>query len=166
MKYFLVLLSVITITSCTLSKRQITSQNYHVEFYKADFEYSPQVIGSATVVRVLGIDWKRIFNRAEGNIGNEFPASNSAASGSVNLVGGSPETTVYASANYILNSLPIVGTAISNKDEAYAVHDLLLKNGGYDVLIFPQFESSRKGVPFIYTKNQVKVTARLARIKN
>ncbi len=166
-KYFISsCLIFLLVSSCTVSKRQINSQNYHVEFYKADFEYSQQVNGSATIVRILGIDWNRIFKTSEGGIdkGNNNSAFQSGVSAvySDNFGGITPMVT----ANYVLNSLPIVGAVLKDKDEAYAVHNLLFNNPGYDVLIFPQFENVKKGFPLIYTKNQVKVTARLAKIKN
>lgn len=160
------LLFIILFSSCTVSQKQLTSQNYHVEFYKADFEYSQQVVGNATIVKVLGIDWRRLFKKSEGGIDNSLKMSSFQGVAGATSVQAADGINPYVSVNYVLKSLPIVGSILNNYDDAYAVHDLLTNNTGYDVLIFPQFENRKVGFPLIYTKNTVKVTARLAKIKN
>jgi hypothetical protein len=64
--------------SCSVSNRAMQTPNYHIEFYKNDFEYSSQVTAEATMVRVLGIDWSRIFNWNSATISNsnEFSSPN------------------------------------------------------------------------------------------
>jgi len=39
------------------------------------------------------------------------------------------------------------------------------KNPGYDVVLYPQFETKKFVIPFIYSKTKVKATARLGKIK-
>src|SRR6056297_397845 len=56
------------LSSCSISNRTMKTPNYHIEFYKSDFEYSKQVEAEATSVRVLGIDWKRLFKWENGEI--------------------------------------------------------------------------------------------------
>lgn len=64
-------------------------------------------------------------------------------------------------------SFPIVGTvpSVANMSNMYAVYDLMEKNPGYDFVMYPQFVVKEAGVPGIYTKADIKVTARLGKLK-
>lgn len=121
--------------------------NVQVRMNTQDFEYSTQLTGEATQVRVLGIDWKRLFGKTEtGTVAND------------NIAGG-----------ISLANIPIIGNLIVNPTGNYALYDLMEKNPGYDVVFYPQFHTRIKrpflGLGFIYSKTEVTVTARLARIQ-
>ena len=47
-----------------------------------------------------------------------------------------------------------------------AVYKILEQNPNYDVVFFPSIESKQKGIPFIFTKKDATVKAKLAKIKN
>ena len=67
-----------------------------------------------------------------------------------------------------LSSIPVIGNYIGDKTSAYALHDMMENNQGYDVVFYPQYDTkvSRPflGLGFIIKKTKVKATARLARL--
>lgn len=131
----------LTFTSCTLNSRLMREPNVLVEMDAQDFEFSPQVTGEGKEIRVLGIDWKRLFGKTEtGTVNN----------GSFSF------------------EIPIIGNFLTNPTSDYALFDLMEKNPGYDVVFYPQFHTRIKrpflGLGFIYSKTEVTVTARLAKI--
>ena len=62
-------------------------------------------------------------------------------------------------------SAPIIGTPVLG-NQMYAVYDLLEKNPGYDFVMYPQVYNKTTGVPGIFTKTDIKVSARLGKLKN
>jgi hypothetical protein len=111
------------------------SPNNYIEFYRGDFDYSEQVSGEATSVQIFGIDWARIFDKSMGEIG---------ANGTIDI--------------------PIIGGFLGSKVNTYAVFNMIKDNPGYDVVLFPQFETKVDN-KIIMKTTTVKVTARLGRIK-
>ena len=138
--FFIGLLALIS--SCTVSHRTLKTPNYHVEFYKADFEYSQQVSAEATSVRILGIDWERLFNYKMGLVER----------------GGSETGPVPF-------FIPVVGDYGKGMVSSFALYNLMQENPGYDVVIYPQYEADNYIIPIFYSKKTVKVTARLGKIK-
>lgn len=136
----------LTFTSCVTNTRMMRQPNVMVEMDAQDFEFSAQVTGEATQVRVLGIDWKRLFGKTE--------------SGSV--------ADDNAGAGISVANIPVIGNLLVDPTASYALFDLMEKNAGYDVVFYPQFNTRIKrpflGLGFIYSKTEVTVTARLARI--
>ncbi len=61
--------------------------------------------------------------------------------------------------------MPVIGDYGKGKVNSYALYNLMQQNPGYDVVIYPQYETKKFIVPLIYSKRTVKVTARLGRIK-
>ena len=51
----------ILLPGCSSISHTMREPNAHVEFEAADFEYSDQVTGSANSVRILGLDFTRLF---------------------------------------------------------------------------------------------------------
>ncbi|SHJ32387.1 hypothetical protein SAMN05444280_11654 [Tangfeifania diversioriginum] len=147
------------LSSCSISNRTMKTPNYHIEFYKSDFEYSKQVEAEATSVRVLGIDWKRLFKWENGEIESDRFKSEPAQS----------EITTNFVTDNIVGTLtavvPVIGDYGKGKVSSYALYNLMQKNPGYDVVIYPQYETNKFIVPLFYSKRTVKVTARLGRIK-
>lgn len=145
--------------SCSVSNHSMKYPNYHIEFYKADFEYSPQVTAEAKSVRVLGIDWKRLFNWETGSLHSDrfdSPSQNIVINGAyqVDQIVGAVSAVV-----------PVLGDYQKGKVSSYALFRLMQENPGYDVVIYPQYESRKFIVPLFYSKRTVTVTARLGRIK-
>ena len=107
-----------------------------VELKASDFELSEQVTGEAIVTRVFGIDWERLFNEEEG-----------ISSGVVNVI------------------IPVIGGFVIDKGANYALYDLMKKNPGYDVVVYPQIEShSNYFIPF-FSETTYKVTTRLGKLR-
>lgn len=123
------------IPSCTLSSHSMKTPNNYIEFSKTDFEYSDQVSGEATEVKILGVDWARLFDKKMGEIG---------ASGTIDI--------------------PIIGSFLGKKVNTYAVYNMIKDNPGYDVVLYPQFETEVDSKIIIKT-TKVKVTARLGKLK-
>ena len=136
------LILAIGFSSCTLNSKMMREPNAVMEWKKDDFSYSGQVTGEATVVKIIGIDFARLFKKEVGNT-----KGGDAAAMSIPLVG------------------PLLDKFLSDKSVAYAMFDLLNKNQGYDVVIYPQVEIRKSGIPVIFTTTKVKVTARLAKLK-
>ncbi len=59
---FLLVVAAFFATSCSSSYRAIREPNVKFELNSGDYDISEQVVGEATVVRVFGIDWSRLFN--------------------------------------------------------------------------------------------------------
>jgi hypothetical protein len=49
--------------------------------------------------------------------------------------------------------------------DTYAISELLKNNPGYDVVFYPYFERKHKSFLIFFSKNDVEVRARLAKIK-
>ncbi len=140
----LILLCALVLASCVNIHQSMREPNSRVDFTSKDFTFSDQVIGEAKTVKVLGIDWKRLFNKKEGEVENSMPAG------------------------FSLASIPVVGVLIPReKTVNYALYNLMQANPGYDVVFYPQFERTDKRpilIPLIKITT-VKVKARLAKIK-
>ena len=141
--YPIILLVIVALatSSCSVSKQTFKAPNYQIEFYKTDFEYSTLVSAEATTVRVLGINWKKMFNRENGKR-NEDPI----------VSGLSP-------------IVPVLGDAGYGKVSSYALYTLMTEHPGYDVVVQPQYKTKRFIIPLIYAKRSVEVSARLGKIK-
>ena len=124
--------------SCNTYTHSMKTPNAFVEYHAEDFDLSPAVTGEATVVRVLGIDWNRLFGKEE--------------------IGITPSVGTV---------IPYIGLSIPSGAN-YALYNLMQKNPGYDVVIYPQVESYRHAPILgtdIYSKTTYKVTARLGKLK-
>ncbi|MCX6350989.1 MAG: hypothetical protein NTX03_03905 [Bacteroidetes bacterium] len=125
-------------TSCTTLSRQMKEANYKVEFKKDDFTYSELNTGSAIETKILGIDWQRLFKK-------EY----------------------FGPAQTLQNQIPFVGAVLDpSAVDGYAMYDLMAKNPGYDVIFFPTFERKGFSIPNLYSKTEVKVTAKLGKLVN
>jgi len=147
-------------TSCSISNMAMKQPNNHIEFYKGDFEYSPQVTGEATSVKILMIDWIRLFSWKSGDVNGESVPKQSA-----NITLGS-QILVDPVVGVISAVIPVLGDFGKGEVSNYALYDMMKKNPGYDVVLYPQYETKKFVIPFIYSKTTVKATARLGKIKN
>jgi hypothetical protein len=146
------------LSSCSVSNHSMKYPNYHIEFYKADFDYSPQVMAEATSVRILGIDWQRLFKWESGEIDSdrfEEKKQNLAISGTFYvdpIIGG------------LSTIIPVLGDYGKGKVSSYALYRLMQENPGYDVVIYPQYETKKYIIPIFYSRRTTRVTARLGKI--
>ncbi len=136
-----VLVLIVSLSSCTSVKKNIREPNARVEFVKGDFEFSDQVSAEASSVKVFCIDWARLFNKKEANVGNM----------SIDV------------------NIPIIGDILVDQTVNYSLYNMLKENPGYDVVFYPQYEKKVTkpvlGLGFIVKKTTVKTTARLGKIK-
>ena len=143
---FLVGIVVTFLSGCTATNRSMREPNARMQWEKADFSYSDQVTGEASTTRILMIDWSRLFKKE----------------------GGSIEGGAASPLPIDLASIPVIGGLIYDRTVNYALYHMIQKNPGYDVVFYPQYETTVKrpvlGLGFIVTKTDVKVTARLAKI--
>ncbi len=60
----------------------------------------------------------------------------------------------------------IFGMLPGNKAEGYALYNLMSENPGYDFIVYPQYQVSKKGFPIFFSKTTVTALARLAVIND
>lgn len=139
----LILVAVIAFgfSSCQTYKHSMKEPNVYMKLTTDDVEMSEQFTAEATTVRIIGIDWARLFGTTETGV----------SEGQVSFA-----------------SIPIIGNMFGDKTSNYALYKLMKEHPGYDVVIYPQYES-HKSAPVlgtdIYSKTTVKVTARLGKLK-
>lgn len=124
--------------SCRTYTHSMKTPNSYVEYHAEDFTLSDAVEGEATVYRVLGVDWIHLFGTKQ--------------IGETSSVG-----TV----------IPFIGLDIPTGSN-YALYDLMQKNPGYDVVIYPQVQTYRYAPVLgtdIWSRTTYKVTARLGKLK-
>ena len=132
-------------SSCHTYRHSMREPNSYVQYHAEDFELSEQVVGEATVVRIIGIDWQHLFGTKE------------IAETEANLLEPSIGTAI-----------PVLGMASLPSGVNYALFNMMQKNPGYDVVVYPQVESYRHAPVLgtdIYSKTTYKVTARLGKLK-
>lgn len=122
-------------SSCTTYSHSMKSPQSHIEFDKADFDFSEQVSAEATINRILGINFSYLFTKELG----------------------------YASYDNV--QMAILGPYLQDKASMFAMYRLLQENPGYDVIVYPQVRKKDYGIPILFTTTNVRVTARLARLK-
>jgi len=126
-------------SSCNIYKHNMREANAYVEFHADDFTLSDQVVGEASIVRILGIDWAHLFSKS-----------------------------VYGDTPQFGTAIPVVGVKVKNGAN-FALYDLMQKYPGYDVVMYPQVEVYRHAPILgtdIYSKTTFKVSARLGKLKN
>jgi hypothetical protein len=153
----------ILLTSCASYNNNLMDPNSSIEFDKNDFEVSEQLSAKSSSTRILGIDWENLFkNNKSGEITPQRSAMNSVSSASIPVVGGL--TTSITSG---LTS-SIFGLFFDNTEEI-ATHKLISNNSENDVVLYPRYETKTSkpilGIGLIYKKTEVKVTAKLGKLK-
>lgn len=140
-KFRIVLLcgiAMLFMASCNTYTHNMREPNAYVELYSGDFDLSGAVTGEATVTKVIGIDWIHLFGTEE--------------------IGSTPDFGT---------TIPVIGTIVPTGAN-YALYDMMKKNPGYDVVIYPQVEAHRNAPILgtdLYSKTTYKVTARLGKLK-
>lgn len=136
-KYLFALLVVAgALTSCKTSKT-MRDANARLNVAPSDLTMTSTVSAEATVVKVLGIDWKRLFKKTTGS------------------VEGAPTAGF---------SIPVLGAFIMDQSQSYALYNLYDKNPGYDCVVFPKFTTKSKNF-IVFSKTTTKVEAKLGKLK-
>jgi hypothetical protein len=140
---WLLLLGVFSISGCTTINKTMREPNVVVKLVRDNFTLSDQVTAEATSTTILGVDWNRLKLNKTGNIDNGAGA-------------------------FSLASIPVIGDICVDKTANNALHELMEKNPGYDVVMYPQYDTKTvkpAGIGFFYKITTVKVTARLGKLK-
>jgi hypothetical protein len=151
------------LSACSVGSRTMKTSPDYLLLNRTDFELSGQVQAEATTTRVLGIDWNRLFRWESAAIGADLsqpigqPAAGFSAAGNDNGVN---------IAYNVIANLPVIGSIIKGNTASYALSNLMRDTPGYDVILYPQYYRTIKGFPPFYSKTEVKVTARLGKLKN
>jgi hypothetical protein len=167
----LLLVLLLTLASCSVSNYAMRSPHYRIDFRGDDFEFSEQVVAEAKSVRVLGVDWKRLFKWDGGSAASDRFSDNFGQEGSVGFAGAQAvvdlagESGIPLISLFNIPSIPVIGNQQKGRVSAYALYTLMKENPGYDFVIYPQFETDRFFVPIFYSRRSVKVTGRLGQIK-
>jgi hypothetical protein len=139
MKKLSILFAVVGMTllmgSCMSTQMTMSKGVPEIQLKPENLVITQPLEATAVTIRVFGVDWDRLFSRRTAQI-----------SGSV----------------YSL--IPI-----GDRTDQYAVYSLFKQNEGYDMVLYPQFTKvTRKpflGLGSIYSVTEVKVTARMAKLK-
>lgn len=130
---------------CTSVHKTMREPNAYMELSLEDFTLSEQVTAEATSTKILYVDWQRLFRTEKASV-------RGAESMLINLA-----------------SIPVMGNYIFDQTANYALYELMVQNPGYDVVIYPQYETITEkpvlGIGFFKIKTTVKVTARLGKLK-
>jgi hypothetical protein len=133
-----------TFASCTTLNHSMREPNTRVNFTKSDFTLSEQVSAEDKTVKILGIDFERLFKKETGVVDN-------------------------GASSISLANMPVIGTVLYDKTSNYALYNLMFTNPGYDVIFYPQYETKISkpvlGLGFIVKITKVKTTARLGKLK-
>jgi len=133
-----------TFASCTTLNRSMREPNTRVNLTKSDFTLSEQVSAEDKTVKILGIDFERLFKKETGVVDN-------------------------GASSISMANIPVIGTVLYDKTSNYALYNLMYTNPGYDVIFYPQYETKIikpvLGIGFIVKITKVKTTARLGKVK-
>ena len=134
-------LSVI-LSSCTSMNKTMREPNVRVDLNMNDFTLSEQVSAEATSTKVMGLDFARLYLKEGG--------------------------TVTGGPNQMSISIPVIGNVVSNRTANYALYKLMQDNPGYDVVFYPQYETTvikpLLGLGFLTKISTVKVICRLGKL--
>jgi hypothetical protein len=132
-----------TFASCTTLNHSMREPNTRVNLTKSDFTLSEQVSAEDKTVKILGIDFERLFKKETGVVDN-------------------------GASSISMANMPVIGTVLYDKTSNYALYNLMYTNPGYDVIFYPQYEtiiSKPLLLGCIVKITKVKTTARLGKLK-
>lgn len=148
-------LLVALLTSCSSMNRTVYKQSPSLGFRKDDFEITEQKTVEFQTVRIFGIDWAHLFNQKTASIDGQGVGTSRWFFGTRTF-------------------MPVVGAftdlatdLITEKTLNYSLYLLTKQNPGYDIIIYPQFETKTNkpgGLGLIYRTVTVKTTARLGKL--
>ncbi|PKO98899.1 MAG: hypothetical protein CVU13_07135 [Bacteroidetes bacterium HGW-Bacteroidetes-8] len=147
LRQILITVAVIALlSSCSTINRSMREPDTRVNLRMSDFSLSNQVTATATSVKVIGIDWARLFKKKTGVV-------DGSRSSTINLV-----------------CIPVIGNIVSDRTANYSLYELMSDSPGYDVVFYPQYETKILrpvlGIGFFSKITTVKTTARLGKMNN
>jgi hypothetical protein len=144
--FYLFVIALLGLSSCTTINRSMREPNTKVQFTKADFTLSEQVSAEAKSIKIIGIDFERLFTKKTGTI------EGGPQSGLINIA-----------------DIPVLGQVLTDRTANYALYELMQNTPGYDVVFYPQYETKIVkpilGIGFLTKITTVKATARLGKLK-
>jgi len=138
---FLAFLAIsVSFTSCKSSQVGMYNSDSQLQLRTFDLDITDNRTASATVTRIIGIDFERLLSVNSGNFSKNGIASAFA--------------------------VPVLGAEIVSSDQAYALRALIDENNGteYDMVLYPRFKRTTTSF-IVFTKTETTVTAKLAKIK-
>jgi hypothetical protein len=136
---------IVAFSNCTTLNHSMREPNTRLNLSKSDFTLSDQVTAEAKSVKIISIDWARIFTRKTGVV-----------------EGGAGALAIS------LASIPVIGNYTYDRTANYSLYNLMNGNQGYDVVFYPQYETKVVkpflGIGFIAKITTVKTTARLGKL--
>jgi hypothetical protein len=133
-----------TLSSCTTMNHSMREPNTRVNLNKSDFALSDQLTAEAKSVKVLGIDWSRLFMKKTGTV-----------------EGGNSSLITFV-------NVPVIGNLVYDRTANYSLYKLMNSNPGYDVVFYPQYETKVfrpiLGIGLFTKITTVKTTARLGKL--
>lgn len=156
------------IYSCKISRNSMREANYQLWLHHEDLDLSERVTGKAAQNKVFLIDWERLFGKKKYEFGGfgELPGDPFAPnvtgqiSNIVATAGGSGN--IQSAFNVVLNG--VIGISSASRVEQMAMYDLIQKNPGYDLVMFPTFQTHKKWF-LIGSNTDVICTAKLGKLK-
>jgi len=134
----------IIFSSCTTVNHAMREPETRLNLTRSDFSLSEQLSSEAQTTKIIGIDWKRLFKKTSGSVQKD------GLSIGINVA-----------------SIPVLGNVVYDQTAGYALYEMMAANPGYDVVFYPQYETTVErpilGLGFIYRKTSVKATARLGK---
>lgn len=127
-------------TSCKSSQVGMYNSDSQLQLRTFDLDITDNRTASATVTRIIGIDFERLLSVNTGNF---------SKNGIANAI-----------------ALPVLGAEIVTPDQAYALRALIDENNGmeYDMVLYPRFKRTTTSF-VVFTVTETTVTAKLAKIK-
>ncbi len=141
--------------------------NYQLWLHHEDLDLSERVSGKASQNKVFLIDWQRLFGKKNFEYGGlgDLPNDPSTANinGQISGVGlGNPNGNTVSAINVVLNG--VIGLTSASRVEQMAMYDLIQKNPGYDLVMFPTFQTHKSWF-VIGSNTEVICTAKLGKLK-
>jgi hypothetical protein len=158
---FLVLFS-----SCKINRNSMREANYQLWLHHEDLEFSERITGKASQSKFLGIDWQRTFGRKKFEFGGFGTLPTDPTTGNTNGTvsgGGIINGQNTPAINVLLNG--VIGISSVSRVEQMAMYDLIRQNPGYDLVMFPIFQTHKNWYLF-GSKTEVVCTAKLGKLKN
>ena len=145
-KILIIAAIIFALSSCSTINHSMREPDTRVTLRMSDFSLSDQVTATATSVKVIGIDWARLFKKKTGVVDGKI-------SSTINLV-----------------CIPVIGNIISDRTANYSLYELMSNRPGYDVVFYPQYETKILrpvlGIGFFSKITTVKTTAKLGKLNN
>ena len=167
MNKYLILISALLITGCALNSYSTTGLNNRLELTVADLDISEPYTAEIQVVKYFGIDFERLFKKEIGYEGSMTINSSSRS----NISYSSHESNGHKSNSMSINNTvsnminKIVRPIIGSEASVYAYYKLLDEHPNYDFVLYPRIEERRSGIPFVMTTTNIKMVARLGKLK-